>query len=104
MRPSAGPGASARISTAGGQFPRWRRDARELYYQRADGAVMAVDVDLARGPRLGSPRVVLAAAPFARTDRGIEVTADGQTFVSFGRGAAPVFTLLLDWAARLGSP
>ena len=104
VRPAAGPGASTRISTAGGQFPRWRRDARELYYQRADGSVMAVDVDLARGPRLGAPRVVLAAAPFARTDRGIEVTADGQTFVSFGRGAAPVFTLLLDWAARLGSP
>ncbi len=104
VRAVPGTAAAVRVSTAGGRFPRWRADARELYFQRADGAVMAVDVELARNPRLGAPRVVLAAAPFARTDRGIEVTADGRTFVSFGRGAAPVFTLLLDWAATMGSP
>jgi hypothetical protein len=31
----------------------------------------------------------------------VEVTADGQGFIGYGRGEPPVFTLLLDWATRI---
>jgi hypothetical protein len=33
--------------------------------------------------------------------RSFEVTPDGQRFVGFGREDPLLFTLLLDWAARL---
>jgi serine/threonine protein kinase/Tol biopolymer transport system component len=32
------------VSFTGGQFPRWRKDGRELFYCRADGALMAAQV------------------------------------------------------------
>ena len=37
-------GAKARISTGGGNQPRWRRDGGELFYVAGDGQMMAVAV------------------------------------------------------------
>ena len=39
------PGGQMLVSNGGGVSPRWRRDARELFYQGRGGAVMAVTVD-----------------------------------------------------------
>ena len=36
--------ALIQISTAGGSYPRWRRDGRELFYISADQKLMAVPV------------------------------------------------------------
>jgi len=45
------------VSTAGGNFPRWRRDGREIFYLAPDNSLMAVDVN-STGPTLevGSAR------------------------------------------------
>ncbi len=37
-------GTKLLVSRGGGASPRWRRDSQELFYQRAGGTVMAVDV------------------------------------------------------------
>jgi Tol biopolymer transport system component len=89
------------VSTAGGEFPRWRSDGRELYYRAPDGAVMAVSIRLGDAAVLSKPHVVVASPPFNPVTRQLEVTPDGESFVAYGRGESPVFTLLLDWAARL---
>ena len=49
-----GGGDKRRVSTAGGRYPRWRSDGRELYYAASDGFVMAV-------PALPVPRLEVGA-------------------------------------------
>jgi eukaryotic-like serine/threonine-protein kinase len=94
-------GVATRVSSAGGEFPFWRADGRELYYRVPDGAIMAVTVRL--GPRLAvsSPSVVLADPPFSRMVRSFQVTPDGQRFVAFGREDPLLFTLVSNWQARV---
>ena len=103
VRPMSGPGVAVRVSTAGGEIPRWRADGRELYYRAPDGAIMAVGVRSDAAIALSSPRVAVARPPFSRTVRTFDVTPDGGQFVAFGREDPPVFTLVLDWAARLSA-
>lgn len=40
----AAAGNKLRISVAGGDKPRWRRDGKELYYLALDGTLMAVPI------------------------------------------------------------
>ena len=61
------------VSTSGGVFPRWRRDARELFYttQSIGGRMMAVDVK--------STNSTFEAGPFmnicrARSSRRVTVS------------------------------
>lgn len=101
IRAVSGSGLAVRVSTAGGEFPVWRADGRELYYRASDGSIMGVGVKLSPTIVLSPPSVALAAPPFSRMVRSFEVTADGQRFVGFGREDPLLFTLVLDWAARL---
>jgi serine/threonine-protein kinase len=49
------------ISTAGGRFPIWARNGRELYYRRGD-ALMAVDIDMSAGLRVSRARPLFAGS------------------------------------------
>lgn len=100
VRPVSGPGVAVRVSPAGGDFPRWRADGRELYYQAPDGTIMGVAVRLGTTVTLSPPRVAVTGPPFSRVFRGFEVTPDGQRFIAFGREDPLLFTLVLDWAGR----
>ena len=102
LRPMAGSGGALRVSTAGGEYPFWRADGRELYYRAPDGSIMGVTVTLGPRPVLSKPAVVLADPPFSRTIRSFEVTPDGERFVAFGREDPLLFTLVTNWPARLG--
>ena len=95
-----GRGAPVQVSNAGGEVPRWRGDGRELYYRAPDGPVMKVNVALGERAVVSRPQVAVASPPFTRLVRELEATADGESFVSYSRGEPPVFTLILDWAAR----
>ena len=95
-----GRGAAVQVSNAGGEAPRWRGDGKELYYRAPDGPIMGVSVSLGERAVVSRPRVVVASPPFTRLVRGLETTPDGQSFMSYSRGESPVFTIILDWAAR----
>jgi Tol biopolymer transport system component len=101
IRALSGSGAAVRVSIAGGEFPVWRADGRELYYRAPDGAIMAVRVRPGPTMTLSPPGVALAAPPFSRMVRSFDVTPDGDRFVAFGREDPLLFTLVLDWTARL---
>jgi eukaryotic-like serine/threonine-protein kinase len=101
IRAVSGSGVAVRVSTAGGEFPVWRADGRDLYYRVPDGSIMRVGVKLRPTIALSPPSVALAAPPFSRMVRSFEVTPDGQRFVGFGREDPLLFTLVLNWAARL---
>ena len=89
------------VSSGGGDFPRWRRDGRELYYRAPGGEVMAVSVTLGETAVLSKPRVVVSSPPFNRTTRELEVTPDGAGFVAYGREDPAMFTVMTDWVAKL---
>jgi eukaryotic-like serine/threonine-protein kinase len=90
------------VSPSGGDFPRWRSDGRELYYRAPDGAVMAVSAQLGETAVLSRPRVVVSSPPLNRTTRELEVVPDAMEFVAYGREDPAMFTVMTDWAAKLG--
>ncbi len=102
VRPVAASGIEARVSTAGGDYPRWSRNGRELYYRAPNGSIMGVRVTLGRTATLSTPTVVVAAPPFSRAARWFDVTPEGDRFFAFNREDPPVLTLLQGWQARLG--
>jgi serine/threonine-protein kinase len=81
LQPFPGPGSRLRVSSAGGQWPVWSRDGRELFY-RTRNQLMAVE--LAPGIELvvGARKPVLQAR-FARGGAlaQYDVAPDGHGFV-----------------------
>ena len=105
VRPFPGPGASARVSTAGGSQPRWRSDSTELFYVAPDGSLMAVSVKLPqRGSEiaLGPPVPLFKILATATVQGGLlheyDVSADGQKFLvnTFVEQAAAPISLILN--------
>lgn len=95
------PGEKWRISTDGGNLPRWRRDGRELFYLMTGGKVMAVQIKPGTEFVAGSPIALFKADPLSRD---YDVTADGQRFLFIasapGTQLLP-FAVVLDWTADL---
>jgi hypothetical protein len=101
-----------KISTEGGEQPRWRGDGKELFFVGADGKMMAVAVKGIAGAQHsfehGTPQPLfdahLAQVP---GDWWFEydVTADGRRFLlNTMRGgplSAPVLNVVVNWDAGL---
>jgi len=106
------PAADARwqISTDGGMMPRWRGDARELYYWALDGRIMAVSVNGAGSAFQSSTPVALfqVQPPTLRTnDINIDVMADGKRFLfvePIERVQSQPLTFVSDWVAAAKRP
>ena len=91
------PGGTMFVSNGGGLSPRWRKDARELFYQARGGAVMAVTID---GASVGRP-TELFRSPGIQTEWSVR--ADGQRFLvaAPSRQSAPAFTVVVNWQSAL---
>jgi Tol biopolymer transport system component/predicted Ser/Thr protein kinase len=114
VTPFPGPGERRQLSTAGGGWPRWRRDGRELFYLAADPDVAndnpgryriltAVTVN-GDGPdfEIMSEERLFAAQPrpIGRLDAfTYDVSADGQRFLinTAVEAAPPSITLVVNW-------
>jgi eukaryotic-like serine/threonine-protein kinase len=89
-------GTKLLVSRGGGGSPRWRGDSQELFYQRAGGTVMAVDMSAGQ---IGAPQELFRARG-AQTEW--DATADGQRFLmALPQTALPSFTLILNWRSAL---
>ncbi|HEV8131835.1 MAG TPA: hypothetical protein VGQ81_11335, partial [Acidobacteriota bacterium] len=100
-----GPGGKRQISTAGGQFPRWRRDGKELFYLSEDDKMMAAEVKTdGTAFEVGVVRPLFAAHPHRGLDLIYDVSADGQRFIIntyvSEQGGSPI-TLVTNWTAGL---
>jgi eukaryotic-like serine/threonine-protein kinase len=101
------------ISVAGGEQPRWRGDGKELFFEAADGKMMAVPVKAVPGPKptfeAGVPVALFDAHMASTSGIGLfeyDVTADGKRFLinaTGGPGAAssPTLTVVVNWNAEL---
>ena len=97
-------GGQWQVSTAGGIFPRWRPDGKELYYIGPDGQVMAAPVT-ATGTTLepGTPVALFETRIYGggadnNQGRNYDVARDGRFLINTVlEGAASPITLLQNW-------
>ena len=115
MRPFPPGDGKWKISTAGGDQPRWRGDGKELFYVAADGKMTAVQVVRAVGgpkaafePGVPAPLFESHIVRSALTDLlfQYDVTADGKRFLvattgSAGAASSPPLTVVVNWQAGL---
>jgi dipeptidyl aminopeptidase/acylaminoacyl peptidase len=105
LAPVPSTGERFKVSTGGGVQGRWRGDGKELFYLALDGTMMAVNIQLAASPQIGTP-VPLFKVGFQPTYNldHYGVTSDGQRFlVSMpltDSDSAPI-TVVLDWTTLL---
>ncbi|HUI78958.1 MAG TPA: protein kinase [Bryobacteraceae bacterium] len=88
------------ISSEGGDFPRWRRDGKELFYLSPAGNLMAVPIKLGATPEFGTAQVLFGAPGVA----DFAPTHDGQRFVlnaPAGGQAPSAITAVVNWQSRL---
>jgi hypothetical protein len=106
---SAG-GAKWRVSSRGGDWVRWRRDGREMFYIAADRSVMSVAVRAISGSlEFGTPQT-LFKIPVALATSGevapytYDVMPDGQRFLAtapIADAVPPTMTVIINWQAEL---
>src|SRR6266536_4363087 len=104
VRPFPSGSGTWQISTAGGGFPAWRRDGKELYYMGLDFKLMAVPVSADTKFHAGSP---VALFPIRPSGAGavFDVTSDGQRFLVNSLASelgSPPLDLLIHWTSLLG--
>jgi Tol biopolymer transport system component len=109
--PASGP--KWQISTAGGDFPRWRRDGKGLYFIAADQKLMEIPVKTGSGSSAafepGVPQPLFRIEPLSTAVTGAipyQPASDGQRFLvnvqAGGEGAqAPPISVVLNWTARM---
>ncbi|HVH28254.1 MAG TPA: protein kinase [Vicinamibacterales bacterium] len=102
--PPAPAGGQWQVSTAGGIYPRWRPDGKELYYLNPAGAMMAAPITvigttLAPGaPVVLFPTRIVGGGEDAAQGRQYDVTSNGRFLINtlLDSAAAPI-TLLQNW-------
>ncbi len=111
VRPFPAGDSLSRISTAGGEQPRWRGDGKELYYLAADGKITVVATKAVLAPKPffepGAPMPLFNAsanipggaafnAPFQ-----YDVTANGKRFLvatlNSGTASTRPLTVVVNW-------
>ena len=103
-----------KISTAGGEQPRWRADGRELFYLAGDGRINAVALRALPGSKPsfepGVPAALFDAHIYGNAANmqdlsEYDVTADGKRFLivapAFGAAPAPPLTVWVNWNVGL---
>jgi Tol biopolymer transport system component len=110
VRPFSPPGAAGstsvsgkwQISKAGGTYPRWRGDGKELFYIASEGKLMAVEVAANPSFQAGIPQPLFNFTPNASN---LQVSADGKRFLIAAppqqTNAEVPITVLLNWPALL---
>jgi Tol biopolymer transport system component len=93
------------VSTAGGQWPRWRRDGAEIFYLAPDSTLMSATVD-GKGPafQVLSTRPLFAMHPSPLGRYNYDVSPDGQRFVVntlLQQAASAPIVLVVNWPAAL---
>jgi len=99
LRPLEGGGERIRVSTRGGENPRWRRDGKELFYMSGGADIVAVPMHWGKTPEPGAP-VVLFRVEGELQDYDVE--ASGQRFVVDLASPDPApIGVLVNWPALL---
>jgi serine/threonine protein kinase len=104
VRPFPSQGGPVPISTAGGVYPRWSRDGKELYFIAPDAKLLAVQIRATETTvEPGAPAVLFQTQKVGGglnvigRSHQYDVTSDGRFLVSISESEETPITLLLDW-------
>jgi hypothetical protein len=105
IEPAPGqPGTRQRVSSDGGEEPRWPRNAGELFY-RSGRKWMVVPLSTQPSLSVGRPRVLFEADYLKVSGIPYDVSADGERVLALkpsrDRPAAPFLKLVLNWQSEL---
>ena len=95
-----------RISTRGGQFPRWPTSGKELFYLSPDNRLMVVDLNMGAGTiKPSTPRELFPLPPYTSNtfNSPYEAASDGKRFLvlaSVENGTSPL-TVIVNWRELL---
>ena len=101
VRPLSSSEVPTRVSPAGGSYPEWRQDDKELFYLRPDGTLMAVALEADSG--FGEPTELfqIALRPTENYDL-FDVAPNGERFLVLEQiGPQRSLTLIQNWPALL---
>jgi len=109
LRPFPGPDGQWQVSIAGGVYPRWAPDGKELYYLAPDGKLMAAAIAVrgatleigARTP-LFQPRIAGGGTSIVGRRQQYAVAPDGRFLVNVAQdniSELPI-TLILNWKPK----
>jgi len=102
--PFPGPGGKWQVSSGGGDYPRWRRDGKELFYLSLDNKMMAAEVKASASSfATGSVKPLFEIRPYRSLVGAYDVTPDGQRFILAYEPGQPnaAITLVENWDAEL---
>ena len=104
--PFPGPGVKWQVSTAGGTFPQWRADGRELFFQSPDQGIQGVDVRGDATFQVGLPKLLFKTALTEGGYAGYRwaPSRDGQRFLvntPAGAVSAGRLVVVTDWTTEL---
>jgi eukaryotic-like serine/threonine-protein kinase len=104
IAPFPGPGGKRQFSTAGGNFPRWRRDGREIFFADLDGQLMGVEISIKEsGIEVAQARSVGIQIDITR-GYVYDLSLDGRKILAPARPAQKSvlpLTLVQNWTALL---
>ena len=104
--PFPGPGGKWQVSTAGGSYPQWRGDGKELYFQAPDETIMSVGVSTGASFEVGVPAALFHIPLRESQYSGYRwcPAKDGQRFLvntPSGAIAAGRFVVASEWTSEL---
>jgi Tol biopolymer transport system component len=105
LAPFPAGGVSTRVSSEGGNAPRWSADGRELFYIDSGGQLMAVPVRTTPSLLVGHP-IALFGLGGPQRWAGFDVLPDGRFLAmvsEISAGEQPL-TVVLNWTAGLTKP
>jgi len=109
VQPFPGPGRNWHVSTAGGTFPRWRADGKELFFIAPNAKLMSVPVTISGSTfEAGSPiplfqtRIVTGGVAGNQTQ--YSVSRDGRFLINtqVDDSTTTPITLILNWHPERG--
>ncbi len=103
VRPFPAGSGTWQVSTAGGAFPHWRRDGKELFFLSGDFKLMAVPVSADAKFHAGTPVPLFAVHP-SGAGTVYDVSSDGQRFLVNSLATdlgSPPLDLFIHWTALL---
>jgi Tol biopolymer transport system component len=108
VQPFPGPGGNWKVSTAGGTFPRWRADGKELFFIAPDGKLMSVPVNTSGSTiETGSPMALfqtrIVTGGLANQEPQYAVSHDGRFLINnrVDQSTTTPITMILNWKPKL---
>jgi eukaryotic-like serine/threonine-protein kinase len=103
--PYPGPGGRWQISTSGGNYPRWRADGNEIFFEALEGGMMSVDVHVGTTFEPGMPKRLFKATLAGFNGYAWAVSRDGQRFLMNTRAGESLpcrLVVATNWTTELG--